>query len=179
VLRPARLRRIAPCAARDSSAADEPALPTSFANGAAGGYSQPELATANGFANPYTAGDATASPPLRMPLIFTGEGERDAFSTADVDGVQPSSPATAQRLWIPEQMLSPDGSSILAQKHGPPVPPVLVLPPEPTLVLPPAEPKAAPKAEPTKATPPRPTTRTAAPRGPALDANAKKVCAIG
>ncbi len=152
-------RPAAPCAARGWSAADEPTLPTSFSNeptlptsfsnqgatnGAAGGYSQSELATASGLST--HAGDATAvirsttpvlrsatAAPLRMPLSSTWEG-------GDVDGVQQTA---ATRLWIPEQYLGPDGSIIPAEKRAPEA---LVLPPEPVLAppapkLPPAEPK--------------------------------------
>ena len=90
VLRP--VRDAAPCAARGWSAADEPALPTSFSNGAAGNYNQPdsELAPAIGL-----AGDA-ASP--------AGSAR---FSTTSVDGVQQSAPAGGQQ--------TPDGSIIPAE----------------------------------------------------------------
>ena len=100
VLRP--VRDAAPCAARGWSAADEPALPTSFSNGAAGNYNQPdsELAPAIGL-----AGDAAS--PAGSARFSTGSGWDRLVSTASVDGVQQSAPAGGQQ--------TPDGSIISAE----------------------------------------------------------------
>ena len=112
-------------AARAWSAADEPALPNSFSNSAAGDYSQSELAPAIGL-----AGDASPVRSTRFSTgrggdrlvstadvdgVCTGRGGDRLISTADVDGVPQSAPAGGPLLWMAEQFLGPDGSIVPAE----------------------------------------------------------------